>query len=88
MRSGWCPQRRTQPPALFEVLTSLPVLVALILPLAVAFTSPLDQLFMAGIYDAADRDDIVTPVNETAGVAAVSMRPVPLLPRSSEMLLV
>ncbi len=67
---------------------SLPIIVALILLPAIAFASPPDQLWIAGIYDGADGDESVTLVYDTAGVEAESTRPVPLLPRSSERLLV
>ena len=93
MRSGSCPQRHTPPPELSlseprAIFASLAIVVALILLPAIAFASPPDQLWIAGIYDGADGDDIVTLVYETAGVEAAWTRPVPLLPRSSEMLLV
>ena len=65
MRSGSCPQRHTPPPELSfsvrrAIFTSLPVVVALFLLRAIAFASPPDQLWIAGIYDGADGDDIVT----------------------------
>jgi len=93
MRSGSCPQRHTPPPELSlseprAIFASLAIVVALILLPAIAFASPPDQLWIAGIYDGADGDDIVTLVYETAGVEATPTRTVPLLPRSSEILLV
>ena len=93
MRSGSCLQRHTPAPELSSsvrraIFTSLPVVVALFLLPAIAFASPPDQLWIAGIYDGADGDDIVTLVYETAGVEAATTRPVPLLPRSSEISLV
>jgi len=93
MRSGSCQQRHTPPPELSlsvrrVIIASLAIVVALILLPAIAFASPPDQLWIAGIYDGADGDDIVTLVYETAGVEAASTRLVPLLPRSSEILLV
>src|SRR5215471_6377512 len=93
MRSGSCPHWHTPPPELSvslrrAIFTSLPVVAVLILLPAIAFASPPDQLWIAGIYDGADGDEIVTLVYETAGVEATSTRPVPLLPRSSEILLV
>src|SRR5215470_19257494 len=93
MRSGSCPQRHAPPPepclsGRRAICASLAILVALILLPAIAFASLPDQLWIAGIYDGADGDDIVTLVYETAGVEAAWTRPVPLLPRSSEVLLV
>jgi len=67
---------------------SPPVILALILLPAVAFASPPDPSWIAGIYDGADGDDIVTLVYETAGVEAASTGPVPPLPRSSEISIV
>jgi len=68
--------------------TLLPVVLALILLPAVAFASPPDPSWIAGIYDGADGDDIVTLVYETAGVEAASIQPAPPLPRSSEVSIV
>src|SRR5262245_64810483 len=93
MRSGSCPKRHTRPAEQSfsvrrAIFSSLPVLVALFLLPAIAFASPPDQLWIAGMYDGADGDDIRTLVYETAGVEPASTRPVPLLPRSPEISLV
>jgi len=93
MRSGSCPHWHMPPPELSvslrrAIFTSLPVVAVLILLPAIAFASPPDQLWIAGIYDGADGDESVTLVYETAGVEATPTRPVPLLTRSSEILLV
>src|SRR5262249_49994377 len=93
MRSGPCPHRHTPPPELSfslrqAIFASLPIVVVLILLPAIAFASPPDQLWIAGIYDGADGDESVSLVYETAGVEATPTRPVPLLPRSSEILVV
>ena len=90
MRSGSRPRHQTPSAALFCCAnrvssTLLPVVLALIVLPAVAFASPPDPSWIAGIYDGADGDDIVTLVYETAGVEAASIRPVPPLPRSSEI---
>ena len=90
MRSGPCPGQQRPSPALSRSTsrlssTLLPVVLALILLPAIAFACPPDQLWIAGIYDGADGDDIVTLVYETAGVEAASTRPVPPLPCSSEI---
>jgi len=75
MRSGSDPQQQMrlagpphfmrQPPAAF-----LPIIVALILLPAIAFASPPDPSWIAGIYDGADGDDIVSLVYETAAAHA------------------
>src|SRR5262252_2730420 len=93
MRSGSCPQRHTPPPELSlseprAIFASLAISVALIVLPTIAFASPPDQLWIAGIYDGADGDDIVTLVYETAGVEAAWTRPVFRLPHLSEILLV
>src|SRR5215831_14920388 len=93
MCSGSCPHRHTPPPELSfslrrAIFTSIPIVVVLILLPAIAFASPPDQLWIAGIYDGADGDESVSLVYETAGVEATPTRPVPLLPRSSEILVV
>src|SRR5215472_15643485 len=93
MFSGACPHRDTPSPELSlsmrgAISASLAIVVALILLPAIAFASPPDQLWIAGIYDGADADDIVTLVYESTGVEAASTRPVAMLPCSSELLLV
>src|SRR5215813_10242904 len=93
MRSGSCPHWHMPSPELSFSLRratfpSFPVVLVLILLPAIAFASPPDQLWIAGIYDGADGDESVTLVYETAGVEATPTRPVPLLPRSFEILLV
>ena len=67
---------------------SLPIALALILLPAIAFAIPADPSWIAGIYDGADSDDIVSLVYETAGVEAASTGLVPPLPRSSEISIV
>jgi len=87
MRSGSDPQQQMrlagpphfmrQPPAAF-----LPIIVALILLPAIAFASPPDPSWIAGIYDGADGDDIVSLVYETAAAHAaerVYIGPLPWL---------
>jgi len=71
MRSGSCPRQQTPLPepsrsmwrALFILL---PIAPALILLPAIAFASPPDPSWIAGIYDGADGDDIVSLVYETS----------------------
>ena len=67
---------------------SLPIVMALILLPAIAFASPPDSLWIAGIYDGADGDDVVIFVYETAGVGAAWLGSVLPLSRSSNASLV
>ena len=77
MRSGSCPRQQTPLPEPCRsmwrtILTLLPVAPALILLPAIAFASPPDPSWIAGIYDGADGDDIVSLVYDTS-VANVAM---------------
>jgi len=61
----------------------LPVLLALILLPAIAFASPPDPSWIAGIYDGADGDDIVNLVYETSAASAAAssyIGPLPSMP--------
>src|SRR5215468_10111569 len=93
MRSGSCPRQQTPLPepswSMWRpIFTLLPIALALILLPVIAFASPPDPSWIAGIYDGADGDDIVTLVYETAGVEDALTGPVPPLPRSSEISIV
>jgi len=55
------------------------IAVVLILLPTIASASPPDPLWVAGIYDGADGDDIVSLVDDTTGVEAVSRPSVPPL---------
>ena len=89
MRSGSCPRQQMSPAGPPRVLsTFLPIVVALILLPIIAFASPPDPSWIAGIYDGADGDEVVTLVYETAGVEALSLGPVLPLPRSFNVSLV
>jgi len=93
MRPGSCPR---QPLSLPEpsrstwraISPSLPIVMALLLLPAIAFASPPDPSWIAGIYDGADSDDVVTLVYETAGVGAAWLGSALPLSRSSTALLV
>ena len=92
MRPGSCPQRHTKPPELSlsvrrAIFASLPIVVALILLPTIAFASPPDPSWIAGIYDGADGDDIVMLVYETAAVEAQSVADISLLPWQTKMAL-
>jgi len=81
MRSGSCP--RQQMPARIvwgAISTSLPIVLALILLPAIAFATPPDPSWIAGIYDGADGDDIVSLVYQTSAASAPASSPVGPLP--------
>src|SRR5215471_1924887 len=93
IRSGSCSQRHAPAPELSlsvlgTIFASLAIVVALILLPSIAFADPPDQLWIAGIYDGADGDDIVTLVYESAGVEAASQQPFLPPPCLSERFLV
>jgi hypothetical protein len=84
MRSGTCLRQLTpgtEPSSALRrtIPTLLPVVALILLP-AIAFASPPDPSWIAGIYDGGDGDAIVTLVYETAA-ADTAVRPhvVPLL---------
>jgi len=90
MRSGSCPQQQMRPagpPHLMrqQIAAFLPVIVALILLPAIAFASPPDPSWIAGIYDGADGDDIVILVYETAVAHAAQRSHVAPLPRLADI---
>ena len=71
MRSDFCPRQQTPPPKPSRsmwraICTLLPIALALILLPVIAFASPPDPSWIAGIYDGADGDDIVSLVYETS----------------------
>ena len=72
MRSGSCPRQQMPPTepsrSMWRAMAaSLAIAAALILLPAIGFASPPDPSWIAGIYDGADGDDIVTLIYETAG---------------------
>src|SRR5262249_3835035 len=56
-----------------RLATFFSIIVALILIAPIAFASPPDPSWIAGVYDGADGDDVVTLVYETAGIEGVSL---------------
>src|SRR5215475_3650238 len=71
MRSSSCPWPQMPAPEPARtmwraIFTALPIDLALILLPAIAFASPPDPSWIAGIYDGADGDDIVSLVYETS----------------------
>jgi len=87
MRSGSCPKRHTSPPEPSfslqrAIFTSLPVVLVLILLPPLAFASPPDPSWVAGFYDGADGDDIVSLIYETSAAnhtASSHLGPLPCL---------
>lgn len=78
MRSGSCPRRQPPPPGLFRslqraLITYLPVVLALVLLPPLAFASPPDPSWVAGIYDGDDGDDVVNLVYETSAAHAAGL---------------
>jgi hypothetical protein len=65
--------------------TFLSIVVALILIAPIAFASPPDPSWIAGIYDGADGDDVVTLVYETVGAEAAPLGPVLPIARASNV---
>ena len=88
MRSGSCPRQQMlaiEPSSSMRrgIPTFLSIVVALILLPPIAFASPPDPSWIAGIFDGADGDDIVTLVYETAATNAAEpskMAPLRCLP--------
>ena len=73
--SGSCPRQELQPPkpsrAMRRVIstTPLPIVLALTLLPAIALASPPDPSWVAGIFDGADSDDVVSLVYETCAAS-------------------
>src|SRR5215831_8173422 len=68
-----------------QLATFLSIIAALMLIAPIAFASPPDPLWIAGIYDGADGDDVVSLVYETAGIEGVSLGSVLTLSRASNV---
>ena len=71
MRPGSCPRQPPSPPLPSRsmrraIAAALPIVLALILLPLLAFASPPDPSWVAGFYDGADGDDIVSLVYETS----------------------
>jgi len=67
------------------ISTSLPIVAALILLPAIAFANPPDPSWIAGIYDGADSDDIVTRVYETVAINTAASTHIAPLPGVSDI---
>ena len=90
MRSGSCPQQLRPPTepsrSMWRAIsTSLPIVAALILLPAIALANPPDPSWIAGIYDGADSDDIVTRVYETVAINTAVLAPNAPLPGVSDI---
>jgi len=78
MHPGSCPRHQMRPPRPPRsigraISTVFPIAVILILLPPIAFASPPDPSWIAGIYDGGDGDDIVTLVYETSGSDAPAL---------------
>ena len=85
MRSGSCPRQQMPAPEPARMVwgaisPSLPIVLALILLSAMAFATPPDPSWIAGIYDGADGDDIVSLVYQTSAASAPAPSPSSPLP--------
>ena len=88
MRDSSCPRQQTPPIVVCRSKNRvssilLPVVLALVLLPTIAFASPPDPSWIAGIYDGADGDDIVNLVYETSAVSAAAssyIGPLPSMP--------
>lgn len=69
------------------IATSLPIVLALILLPSIAFASPPDPSWIAGFYDGADGDDIVSLVYETSAASTAASLHLGPLPCLTDMLL-
>src|SRR5215469_15577516 len=88
MHRDSCPQHQMQSSRRCRsiaraIYTILPIVVTLMLLPTIAFASPPDPWWIAGIYDGGDGDDIVTLVDETSASNVAALSHVP--PRSSLM---
>ena len=92
MRSGSCPRQQTPPMVVCRSKNRvssilLPVVLAMMLLPAIAFASPPDPSWIAGIYDGVDRDDIVNLVYETWAASAAGSSHIGPLPSMSGILI-
>src|SRR5215467_10747861 len=87
MRPGSCPRQPLSPSVPSRsvrqaIAAALPIVLALILLPPLAFASPPDPSWVAGFYDGADGDDVVSLVYETSAanqVAPSHLGPLPCL---------
>src|SRR5215470_11889774 len=82
-----CPRQWELTFSSIRLATFPSLVVTLILIAPIAFASPPDPIWIAGIYDGADGDDVVTLVYETVGVEAASLGSILPLPRAYNALL-
>ena len=87
MRPGSCPRHPLPAPEPFRsmrqaISAALPIVLALILLPTLAFASPPDPSWVAGFYDGADGDEVVSLVYETSAAhhtALSHLGPLPCL---------
>jgi len=85
MRPGSCPRHPLSPPEPSRsmrqaISAALPIVLALILLPTLAFASPPDPSWVAGFYDGADGDEIVSLVYETSAANDTALSHVGPLP--------
>ena len=84
MRSGSCPRQPLSPHVPSHsmqqaIAVALPIILALVLLPSLAFASPPDPSWVAGFYDGADGDDVVSLIYETSAANAPGQSRVGLL---------
>src|SRR6516165_10037792 len=92
MFPGSCPRQPPSPPMPSRsmrqaIAAALPVVLAVTLLPVIAFASPPDPSWIAGIYDGADGDDIVSLIYETSAASTAVPSQVGPLPCLLEMYL-
>ena len=85
MRPGSCPRHPLSPPEPSRatrqaISAALPIVLTLILLPTLAFASPPDPSWVAGFYDGADGDEIVSLVYETSAAYDTALSHVAPLP--------
>ncbi len=91
IRSGSCPRQESSPPKPSRTMrrvistTPLPIVLILILLPVLAFASPPDPSWVAGIFDGADSDDVVSLVYETCAASPATLSHLGSLPCLLEM---
>ena len=85
MHPGSCPRQPLSPPVASRsmqqsIVATLPIVLALMLLPPLAFASPPDPSWVAGFYDGADGDDVVSLVYETSAANVTGPSQVGLLP--------
>ena len=90
MRSGSCSRQQrppSEPPRSVQhsIATALPIVLVLIILPSIAFASPPDPSWIAGFYDGADGDDVVSLVYETSAANTAASSHIGPLPCLTDM---